>query len=170
MGITWNPVDSTPSVSGSVSCTAGVPDEWLSACKGETITNGVITSTHSSQTSCVVTHVCNPPAPPGMTITDTATGITVSGLVTDVMNTVTSVTYDQDGNIATIQDMNKPAGAILTHYEPLTTDKVTYTITVTATWTYGTGSQTAYVKDWKVTLYNTWLPEKNAVLSLIEDQ
>lgn len=173
MGITWIPPAPTPGVSGTASCVSGstVHGEWLSCNKGETIF-GEVATTHSAGISCGVTHVCNPPAPPGMTITNTATGITVTGMVTDILNTPinTDYTLKQNDQPDKVNQPTTPPNSILTHYTPLSTDHVLYTITVTATWKHDTNVTTPYTLDWIVVLYNAWVPEKNAVKSIVQGQ
>ena len=174
MGITWIPSSPTPGVGGSASCVSGsgYQGEWLSCDKGEAIF-GEVASTHTDQVSCSVTHLCNPPAPPGMTILDTATGIIVFGTVNQILITQinTDYTLKQSHQPNQINQPTPPDNAILTHYTPLSTSYDSYTITVTAAWTHAPGgvpTTTTYVLDWKVTLYNPWRVEKQAVTNIVQ--
>jgi len=174
MGITWIPPSPIPGVGGTVSCVSGSPNEWLSCDKGESIF-GEIATIHSDQISCQVVHICTPSPPPGMTIIDTATGIIVMGLVSDILNTQinTEFTIKQDppGKVTTSGSV--PANSILTHYTPLATDRVTYTITVIATWKHKPGSSvvtTSYSMDWKVTIYNPWRVERDTVIDIVAQE
>jgi len=173
MGITWAPPAPTPGVSGTASCTNGATTygEWLSCLKGETIF-GEVATTHSAGISCVVTHVCSPSPPPGMIITNTATGITVTGIVTDVLNTPINTDYTLKGDVIPdkVNQPTTPDNSILTHYTPLSTDHTEYIITVTAQWTHDNHVVTPYVLAWKVVLYNSWEVEKNAVKSIVQGQ
>lgn len=156
MGITWTPPSATPGHSGTASCTAGAAAEWLSVCKSEVI-SGHISSTHTDQVSCAVTHTCSPAAPPGLIITDNSGtgGIDVSGIVTDIMNT---------------PELVSRTSGILTHYDVESLDKVSYTITVTATWTHspsGNNTVTPYTRNHILTIYNNWTAEKVHTLYLL---
>ncbi len=156
MSITWTPSSATPGHSGSASCVNGAAAEWLSVCKGESI-SGHISSTHTDPVSCAVTHTCTPPAPPGLIITDNngTGGIDVSGIVTNLMNTPEAVSR---------------TSGILTHYDVESLDRVSYNINVTATWTHspsGNNTVTPYSRTHVLTIYNNWLAEKVHTLYLL---
>lgn len=172
MGITWIPPAPTPGVSGTAGCASGsvFNGEWLSCNKGEPI-YGEIASTHDSGVSCAVTHVCAPAPPPGLTITDTATGIKVSGQVDAVLTTQINTDYSltQNDQPNKVNQPTKPANSMLTHFTPLAQVVIVYTITVNAAWTHMVGPVpvvTLYTLDWKVALYNTWVSEKQQIIAL----
>ena len=179
MGITWNPLTpvgtSGPSKKGSPNAIGNGTDHWLTCEKGVAIgsvPDTWVQTTHTGQVSAVVSHVCNPPAPPGLIITDDPAigGIKVSGTVTDIMNTSKNVDYSKSEQITNISSLGKPADGIMTHYTPLPTDRIVYTITITVVWHWTNvvynDSTTTYTADYKIAIYNNWNIEKSDVNGL----
>ena len=177
MGITWSPISPFPGVSGSASCETGsTQGEWLSCAKDEQIF-GEVSSTHTNGHGCTVTHTCAPPIPSGVTISNTATGIIVSGLTNSLLDTPLDISYTlkqshlPNQGVTTVEtDPLIPPNSILSHYPPLQRESELYVITVTATWYHDTGDVTPYVLNWPVRIYNNWIGEKNTVINIVQGQ
>lgn len=159
MPITWIPEAALPSAKNAEE--AGVSGEWLSISKPDSVTAEIQTIHSDTPVSCVVTYSVNPPLPDGLSISVTATGISISG------NTSKALQHDEPDIHASAPNDN-----ILVKHTPNPNFKETYVVSITAEWTYlvppsPTPIVTQYMSTYNIGIYNKWKSDKEEVLAAI---
>lgn len=163
------------STQGSVSMTTGsyqTPIAWLDVKKGEPIINGTISTIWDSnpQQCTSVTHTVFPPLPTGISVFDDTAiaGIIVTGASTSMLTTSISNNYtDIHANEALVNNNNLPPNSMLTHYLPLSTKYIDYTISVTVIWEHDNGNVGSDTADWILRMWNSWDQEEQDVKGIV---